>query len=93
MMSKSVAILDANVLYAAPLRDLLMWLGVEEVFLPKWTNQIHEEWIEAILRNRSDLDRTRLARTRDKMNLVMPDSLVIGVESLIPTLRLPDKAF
>ena len=42
-MAKLVALLDANVLYAAALRDLVMWLGVEELYLPRWTDMIHDE--------------------------------------------------
>lgn len=37
------AILDANVLYSAPIRDYLLSLADEELFMPKWTGQIHDE--------------------------------------------------
>lgn len=89
-MGKPIVVLDANILYSAPLRDILMWLAVEEIYLPRWSNLIHEEWIDAVLRNRPDLNRSQLIRTRDKMNLVIPESLVENFESLIPQFTLPD---
>lgn len=39
-MSQYTALLDANVLYPAPLRDLLMQLAVIDMFHAKWTVSI-----------------------------------------------------
>ena len=85
-----VALLDANVLYPAPLRDLLMQVAVSDVFRAKWTAEIHREWIDALLRNEPHRERAALERTRDLMNRAAPDCLVRGYESLIPGLALPD---
>ena len=41
------ALLDANVLYPAPLRDLLLQLAVAKLFRARWTDTIHDEWIGA----------------------------------------------
>jgi PIN domain len=84
------ALYDACVLYPAPLRDLLMWLALTDLFRARWTNTIHEEWIGNLLENRADLTRQRLERTRDLMNRAVPDCLVEGYEGLIPGLSLPD---
>jgi predicted nucleic acid-binding protein len=86
-----VAVLDANVLYSAPLRDFFMRLTVRFTFQPKWTEEIHDEWMEAVLKNRPDLTRAQLERTRDLMNQYgndwrVPSSYV----DLIPTLSLTD---
>lgn len=87
----AIAVLDACVLYPAPLRDLLMHLAVFDLFQPRWTAEIHEEWIEALLVSRPDLNRRQLNRTRDLMNAnVRGDCLVTGYEPLIDTLSLPD---
>jgi hypothetical protein len=51
-----VAILDANVLYSASLRHLLIWLAVTEAFDAKWTEAIQDEWTRSLLRDRPDLD-------------------------------------
>jgi hypothetical protein len=34
---KIVAVLDANVLYPAPLRDFLLRLAQIDLFIPKWS--------------------------------------------------------
>jgi hypothetical protein len=67
-MANFTAIYDSCVLYPAPLRDLLMWLALSDLFRARWSNDIHEEWIRNLLEDRPDLTRERLERTRDKMN-------------------------
>lgn len=62
-MSNFAALLDANVLYSAPLRDLLIQLARTGLFNAKWTADIHREWIEALLRNERRRERAMLERT------------------------------
>ena len=81
---------DANILYPAPLRDLLMYLAMTDLFAARWSNDIHEEWIRNVLKNRPDLTMARLQRTRRFMDKSVRDALVTGYETLIPTLALPD---
>jgi predicted nucleic acid-binding protein len=83
---------DACVLYPAPLRDLLMHLALTDLFHAKWSVTIHEEWIRNVLRNRPDLPREQLERTRRLMDSNIRDCLVEGYEGLIDTLLLPDPA-
>lgn len=83
------AVLDACVLYLAPLRDFFMRLAVK-LYQPKWTDTIHEEWIRNVLNDRPDLTLTQLTRTRELMNRHGGTCLVTGYEALIPTLTLPD---
>jgi predicted nucleic acid-binding protein len=90
-MATFTALYDSCVLYPAPLRDLLMHLALTDLFRARWTNQIHDEWIGAVLRNRKDLKREQLERTRDLMNRHVHDCLVTGYKSLIDGLALPDK--
>lgn len=85
-----IALLDANVLYPAALRDLLLYLAVEKLYQPRWTDAIHDEWIRNVLKNRPDLSSTRLARTRSLMDNGIRGSLVTAYETLIPLLELPD---
>jgi predicted nucleic acid-binding protein len=84
------ALYDACVLYPAPIRDVLMHLALTDLYRARWTNQIHEEWMHALLANRQDLTRAQLERTRDLMNAHVRDALVTGYEELIPSLTLPD---
>jgi len=89
-VSRYTALLDANVLYPAPMRDLLLQLAVTDLFKARWSADIHREWIEALLREQPHRDRASLERTRDLMDRHTRDALVLGYEALIPTLTLPD---
>lgn len=89
-MSRYTALLDANVLYPAPTRDVLMQLAVMDIFKAKWSEDIHREWIDALMRNAPHRERASLERTRDLMNQATRDCLVIGYAAMIPSLELPD---
>ena len=84
------ALLDANVLYPAPMRDLMMWLAVDDVIRARWTEDIHREWIEALLRKEPNRSRDALERTRDLMDRSTRDALITGYHELIDGLKLPD---
>lgn len=77
-------------LYAAPVRDLLLELAVSDLFHARWSARVHEEWIRAILRTRPDLTRKRLVRTRELMDAHVRDALVEDYDRLIDDIRLPD---
>jgi predicted nucleic acid-binding protein len=89
-MSPFTALLDANVLYPAPLRDLLLELALHDLFRARWTQDIHREWIEALLRKEPFREREKLERTRRLMDSEVRDALITGYESLTETLVLPD---
>jgi hypothetical protein len=67
-VSTYTALLDANVLYPAPVRDILIQLAVTDIFHAKWSAGIHEEWIRSLLRDQPHRDRAVLERTRDLMD-------------------------
>jgi predicted nucleic acid-binding protein len=89
-VSHFTVVYDACVLYPAPLRDLLMYVAVTDLYRAKWTNEIHEEWIRNLLKRRPDLNEEQLQRTRDLMNANVRDCLVTGYEPLIDAVMLPD---
>jgi len=89
-VNRFTVVYDACVLYPAPLRDLLMRLALTDLYRARWSDLIHEEWITAVLRNRPDLSRQQLERTRMLMNAHVREALVDGHQSLIPSLELPD---
>jgi hypothetical protein len=62
------ALLDACVLYPAPLRDLLIELAGAGLYHGRWTEEIHREWIENLLENEPHRDREKLERTRTLMD-------------------------
>ena len=85
------AFFDANVLYPSGLRNFLMHLALTGIFRAHWSAQVHEEWIGNLLKNRPDLTRAKLERTRHLMNNALPEALVIGYEQLIDSIELPDR--
>ncbi|OJV48727.1 MAG: PIN domain-containing protein [Burkholderiales bacterium 68-10] len=89
--SSYTVILDACVLYPAPLRDFLIELAAGNLFRAKWTDRIHDEWTSNLLAARPDLPAEQISRTRELMNRAVPDCLVEGYEDLIAGLRLPDE--
>jgi len=88
--SQFTVVFDACVLYPAPLRDMLMWLGLSGRFRPRWSADIHMEWKRNLLRNRPDLTQAQLDRTSELMDLAFPDGTVSGYRPLIEGLWLPD---
>ena len=83
-------LLDANILYPAPVRDVFLQLAADDLVRAKWSADIHREWINALLRNEPHRHRPALERTRDLMNRATRDCLVTGYEKLISALDLPD---
>lgn len=87
--SQYTAVLDANTLYPAPLRDLLLSLAVDGLYHARWTTRIHEEWVRNLTGNRPELQ-PRLEALVELMNRSVPDCLVENHEGLIAGLILPD---
>lgn len=67
-----------------------MYLALTGLFRARWSAGVHEEWMGALLRNRPDLSRDKLERTRMLMDKHAEDALVTGYEDLIEELHLPD---
>lgn len=88
-MANFTVVFDACVLFPAPLRDALMHLALTDLFKARWTDQIHEEWINALLRT-GNFKREQLERVRDLMDQHTRDAKVTGYESLIDGITLPD---
>jgi predicted nucleic acid-binding protein len=84
------AFLDASVLYPATLRNLFMRLTLAGLFQARWSAGVHEEWIRSVLRDRPEITRAQLERTRELMDLHADDAIVTGYESLVEGLTLPD---
>ena len=89
-MAVPVALLDANVLYPAGLRDFLLRLADQYLYAPLWSADIHAEWIGSILTDRPDLTAPVLERTRAVMDRHFPDAVVTGYSERAAGLDLPD---
>jgi len=89
-MKKIIAVLDACVLYPAPIRDYLLNLAAQKLFYPKWSEQIHQEWMDNLLSNRPDLNHQQLDRTRSLMDEAFPNAIVQNYEKIEQKVTLPD---
>lgn len=85
-----IAVLDACILYPAPVRDYLLHLADEKNYSPKWSNEINEEWVRNLLLNRPDLSKNKLNKTVRSMNAAFPKANVAQDKFLINLLILPD---
>lgn len=85
-----MAVLDACVLYPAPLRDLLISLAADGLFRARWTAEIQDEWIRNLYAKRPELDKRKLLHTASLMALTVEDALIHHYRFVIPTLELPD---
>ena len=83
------AVYDADVLHPPSVRDLLLRLAVTGLFQARWSEQILDEMVDSIIRQRPELA-ARLARTRALMCDAVQDCVVAGYEDLIDGLVLPD---
>ncbi len=85
------AIIDACILYSAPLRDLIVRLAQAGLLNARWTDDLHDEWMRNVLKNHPQLARDRLERTRSLMDRAVRDCLVTGYSDLVDSLTLPDE--
>lgn len=84
------AVLDANVLYPAPIRDLLLSLAADDFFSPLWSATIQEEWKRNLLIKRQDLKPEKLERTTLLMNQAFPNAMVEDYQKWIGAISLKD---
>lgn len=82
-------VLDTNVIYPLWIRDLLLWFAFFELYTPKWSQNIFDEWIEVMLRK--GIQKNEAYKRTNIMNLAFPDAQVENYEPLIEMLNLPDK--
>lgn len=82
------AVLDTNVIFPIVIRDLLFWFAHYDLYTPKWSNNIFDEWKNVMLRKGID---PLIAEKRINIaNAAFPDALVLNYEGLIENLDLPD---
>ena len=67
-----------------------MRLAFAGAYTPRWTEEIHAEWIRNVLADKPNVTPAQLERTRRLMNQAISGSVVSGHEVHISTLRLPD---
>lgn len=82
-------ILDTNVVYPVIIRDVLFWFAYYDLYTPKWSEHIFDEW-EKVMKERGVSEEDARLRI-SKANLAFPDALVQNYNGLIPHLELPDE--
>ena len=91
MISTFTAFFDANVFFGARLRNIIVTLAQTGLFRARWSDEVHSEWMRAVVEKRRNLTQEKLEPTRRAMDGAVPDCLVVGYEPLIPSLTLPDR--
>jgi len=86
---KFKAVLDTNVIYPIVIRDLLFWFAFYELYTPKWSTTIFEEWKNVMLRK--GLSNEEVEKRTQRANDAFPDAMVSNYESLMTNLTLPDE--
>lgn len=85
---KFKAVLDTNVIFPIVIRDLLFWFAFYELYTPKWSATIFEEWKDVMIRK--GLSETEANKRIQRANNAFPDALVTNYQSMIDSLTLPD---
>ena len=86
---KFTAVLDTNVIYPVIIRDLLFWFAYYDLYTPKWSHHIFDEWREVM--QRKGVSPEEAEKRVSIANLAFPDALVQNYEGLIELLNLPDE--
>ncbi len=84
-----ICVLDTNVIYPIEIRDLLFWFAYYDLYTPKWSEHIFEEWKNVMIRK--GVSEEEADKRVNKANKAFPDALVTNYSGLIETLELPDK--
>lgn len=74
-------VLDTNVIYPLWTRDLLLWFAFYELYTPKWSKNIFQEWITVM--RRKGIDDAEAQKRAEIMNQAFPDALVENYEPLV----------
>lgn len=83
-----ICVLDTNVIYPIEIRDILLWFAHHDLYTPKWSQHIFDEW-ENVMRKKG-LSETEISKRTQTVQKAFPDALVENYESLIQGLTLPD---
>lgn len=83
------AVLDANVLYPALLRDVLLRAAGKGIYQPSWSEEILEELVRALQRQ-AGMFGAKAARLRSHIETAFPEEMTDGYQHL--TDAMPNQA-
>ena len=82
------AVLDTNVVYPVIIRDILFWFAHYDLYTPKWSEHIFDEWKKVM--EEKGISQEEANKRVSKANAAFPDALVQNYKGLIEHLKLPD---
>lgn len=82
-------VLDTNVIIPIEIRDLLFWFAHDDLYTPKWSKHIFDEWEEVM--RRKNIGENEIKKRIAWANQAFPDAMVKNYEALIDGLMLPDE--
>ena len=89
-MTVLTAFLDANVLFPAATRSVLLELARKKTYRLLWSDRVHDEWMRNLATRFPQIPPAKIVRMRALMEGYVNDATVTGHEPLIATLVLPD---
>ena len=84
-----ICVLDTNVIYPLWMRDLMLWFAHYDLYTPKWSKHIFDEWFDVMIRK--GIPEIEARKRTAIVDEAFPDALVENYELLIPALTLPDE--
>lgn len=82
-------VLDTNVIIPIEIRDLLFWFAHDDLYTPKWSKHIFDEWEDVMKRKK--VSEEEIKKRINWASLAFPDAMVENYEVLIEGLNLPDE--
>jgi predicted nucleic acid-binding protein len=82
-------VLDTNILVPIVIRDILFWFAHYDLYTPKWSQHIFDEWEDVM--KRMDVPEDEIEKRKSIANAAFPDALVTNYSQLINGLKLPDE--
>ncbi len=82
-------VLDTNVVYPVIIRDILFWFAHYDLYTPKWSEHIFDEWKKVMIEK--NVSEEEASKRISRANAAFPDALVKNYKGLIDQLILPDK--
>ena len=89
--TKFTAVLDANVLFPVVIRDYLIWLSLYDLYTPKWSQKLLEEFTTIFQKKGMNLSAEQIQRQVDLITKACNHALVENYENLIPSIHIKDE--
>ncbi len=71
---KFTCVLDTNVIFPVEVRDILFWFAHHELYTPKWSQHIFDEWSEVM--SRKEVPEEEIVKRVRRANQAFPDAMV-----------------